>query len=389
MKNGPPLKNIHGQPSWCLRSSRVETYVTQLGGHLGPATFRLGQRSIRPFSVAPWAKEPLPPRTPAILKVLRGDFFCMPFGNNTTPFQGEHHPPHGETANARWKFESLVHQKEGVSLLHLSLRTKIRMGRVEKRIFLYRNHTAIYSEHILSGISGPISFGHHAMLRFPDKLECGVLSTAPFVFGQVLPEVFEFPKKRGYSMLKPGSMFESLQAVETIYDTQTDLSRYPQRRGFEDLVMLCSNPEIEFAWTAVTFHQKGYVWLALKNPKVLPSTLLWISNGGRHYPPWNGRHIHVMGLEEVASYFHFGLAESVAPNPIQNRGIPTYRLLKNPSPFTIRYIMAVGKIPKDFDRVVSVQKTRNGVTLTALSGAEATIDLNLEFLNEISPPFSK
>jgi hypothetical protein len=42
------------------------------------------------------------PGIPAILQVLRGDFFCLPFGGNTRSFRGENHPPHGETANARW-----------------------------------------------------------------------------------------------------------------------------------------------------------------------------------------------------------------------------------------------------------------------------------------------
>ena len=79
----------------------------------------------------------------------------------------------------------------------------------------------------------------------------------------------------------------------------------------------------DFAWTAVTFPAQRYVWFALKDPRVLRSTVLWHSNGGRHYPPWNGRHVNVLGMEDVTTYFHFGLAESARPNSISRRGFPT------------------------------------------------------------------
>src|SRR5688500_13812239 len=98
---------ILGQPSWRLESNEVEAYVTALGGQLAPVTFDRQNRRIMPYSVAPWAEEKADPTLPPILKVLRGDFFCMPFGGNEKPWRGERQPAHGETANATWKFESL------------------------------------------------------------------------------------------------------------------------------------------------------------------------------------------------------------------------------------------------------------------------------------------
>src|SRR5205814_1633800 len=117
-----------------------------------------------------------------------------------------------------------------------------------------------------------------------------------------------------------------------------DLSRYPARRGFEDLVMLVSDTGAPFAWTAVTFLKQRYVWFALKDPGVLRETIFWISNGGRHYPPWNGRHVNVMGLEEVTSYFHLGLAESARKNPLSTKGIPSCVQLNPRRPLTVNYI---------------------------------------------------
>ena len=81
----PSLQMVHGQPSWVVRSSHVHACLTRLGGHLGPVSFRLGGRTVSPFSVAPWAEEPEARETIPLLRALRGDFFCAPFGGNGTP----------------------------------------------------------------------------------------------------------------------------------------------------------------------------------------------------------------------------------------------------------------------------------------------------------------
>src|SRR4051812_44297608 len=129
----PAMKKVLGQPSWRIANDNVEAFVTQTGGHVAPVKFKLGRRSVEPFSVAPWATERVDPKLPSIIKGLRGDFFCMPFGGNSTLFGRERHPVHGETANAKWKFESI--DKAGPrTRLHLSLATRIRRGRVDKHI---------------------------------------------------------------------------------------------------------------------------------------------------------------------------------------------------------------------------------------------------------------
>src|ERR1019366_3890304 len=84
---------IHGQPSWRLASSSVEAFVTEAGGHLGPITFDRKGRKLQPYSVAPWAEEETDPSLPSIIKALRGDFFCLPFGG--IPFMGKPRMPAG------------------------------------------------------------------------------------------------------------------------------------------------------------------------------------------------------------------------------------------------------------------------------------------------------
>jgi hypothetical protein len=372
---------VCGQPSWRLASPKVEAFVTEIGGHLGPVTFDRKGRKLQPYSVAPWAEEQVDPSTPAILKVLRGDFFCMPFGGNATPFRREKHPVHGETANARWQFRSLT-TTAGRTCLHLSLNTKVRPGRVDKKIWLVDGQNTLYSQHVVSGMSGPMSFGHHAMIKFPDAPASGLVSTSRFVCGQVFPQAFELPEKLGYSWLQQGAEFKSLQKVPTITGETADLTHYPARRGFEDLVLLVSDAREPFAWTAVTFSRERYVWFALKDPRVLRETVFWLSNGGRHYPPWSSRHVNVMGLEEVTSYFAIGLAESARPNPISRKGLPTCLTLSPKTPLVVPYIMGIAAVPAGFDRVASIQAApgNQAILLKSASGRRAQAAVNLDFL---------
>jgi hypothetical protein len=383
LKAGTQVKKriIHGQPSWRLASTQVEAFVTELGGHLGPVTFDREDRKLQPYSVAPWVEERIDPAEPTIIKLLRGDFFCLPFGGNATPYGKEKHPVHGETANACWQFRSLETQA-GRSCLHLSLQTKVRPGRVDKRIWLVDGQNTIYSQHVVSGMSGPMNLGHHAMLKFPDAPGSGLLSTSRFVYGQVFPHAFELPENGGYSWLKQGAEFTSLETVPALNGETADLTRYPARRGFEDLVMMVSDAELPFAWTAVAFPKERYVWFALKDPRMLRETIFWLSNGGRHYPPWSSRHVNVMGLEEVTSNFHLGLAESARKNPISRKGFPTCLTLNPRKPLVVPYIMGVATIPAGFDRVASIQAARGNqaILLQSASGKQASAAVDLNFL---------
>lgn len=375
------VRTISGQRSWRVASKEVEAYVTQMGGHLAPVTFNLGGRPFQPYSVAPWAEEKVDSSLPPLLQALRGDFFCLPFGGNGTPFRGEQHPPHGETANKTWHFEALELSPDQTSL-HLSLETEVRPGRVDKNITLMEGHSAVYCRHIISGMKGPMNLGHHATLRFPDAPGSGRVSTSPFVHGQVLPVPFELPEQKGYSSLKVGAAFSSLDQVPLQTGEMTDLSVYPARRGYEDLVLLANDTEAPFTWTAVTFPKERAVWFALKNPRVLRETILWISNGGRHYPPWNGRHVNVMGLEEVTSYFHLGLAESARPNSLSKMGYATTVSLNPNKPLTVAYIMAMAATPAGFDRVVEIEPVagEESVRLLAANGKRATAPVALGWL---------
>ena len=374
---------VFGQPSWRIRSANVDAFVTETGGHLAPVVFDRKGRQIQPYSIAPWYSEKLPPDTPPLIRLLRGDFFCLPFGANAEPFLGEQHPLHGESANRKWKFEQLD-RDGGRTTLRLSMRTRIRAGRVDKRITLVDGHNAVYCQHIVSDMSGPMDFGHHAMLKFPDRPGSGVLTCSPFKFGMVSPVPLEKPETFGYSILKPGARFSRLNRVPTMTGEWADLSRYPARRGFEDLVLLATQERGPYAWVAVTFPRERYTWFALRDPQVLRHTVLWHSNAGRHYSPWSSRHQNVLGIEDITGFFHYGLAASAKPNALTRRGAATCVELKRRTPLIVNYVMAVARVPAGFTETTRIEPGRKGASVRLISGKgqRVTVNLGYEFVRK-------
>jgi hypothetical protein len=376
----PAIRTIHGASSWRIANDVVDAWLTRDGGHLGPVHFKTVRGVIQPFSVAPWFPRAIAPDMPGVLRNLRGDFFCLPFGGNATPWRGEHHPVHGETAEACWRLVGRV-QSNGATELIARLRTQVRPGVITKRVRLVPGQTVLYCSHEIAGMDGPMCLGHHAMLRFPDHAGAGRIACSGFRFGQVLPAQFENPAHGGYSSLRPGAIFRDLRRVPREAGGYADLTRYPAREGFEDLVLLATRSSGPLAWVAVTFPGEGYLWFALKNPKQLVSTLFWHSNGGRHYPPWNGRHRRVLGLEDVTAFFDLGLAASARPNPLSRRGVPTTLTLRPGRPLRIPYVMGVTAIPRGFDTVRRVRFGRDHIVFVSTSGKTVRQPVNLSFFS--------
>ncbi len=381
----PHMNSVYGAPSYELTSDSVTLSVTRTGGMLGPVTFTCGENLFRPYALAPWQPDELEGGMPNLLKYLRGDFFCLPFGPQ------DKGAPHGDTANADWH---LVQHEE--NLLHLAIEPDDVGGKVEKILRLRPGHAVIYSEHLISGLEGNFSYGNHPILDFSNLDEGeGRITTSPFRWGSVNPGLFSDPAADEYQTLLPGAHFSTLKEV-ALADTPpdspssstssgtTDLTRYPSRKGFEDLVMLVNEdptPEQPFAWTAAVLND--HVWFSLKNPSDFPATLMWISNGGRRSSPWEGRHLGRIGLEEVCSYF----AENVTTarqSLLHEEGVPTTRAFSADKKVSLRILQAVSPVPPDFGAVASIlPKGPEMVALTSDTGITIEVAAQWEFV--VSP----
>jgi len=382
----PPLQEVMGEPSYVFAADAARVSVTRRGGHVGPVVFQFHGREVSPLSVAPWWKDQQTQditqaryATP-LVDVLRGDFFCVPFGVNADPLGTEQYVLHGKTANDDWRLEGLDTTEQGATL-HLSMETSVRPGRVDKWVSLREGQTAVYQRHRITGMAGPMNYGHHTMVAFPDREGAGLYSCSSYVYGQVAPQPFEDPATGGYCALETGAVFDDLARVPTQTGDTADLTRFPARRGYDDLVMLVSDPELAFAWNAVVFPEEGYAWFSIRPRDELPMTLLWISNGGRHYPPWNGRHVNVMGIEDVLGYFHYGIADSVAENPVSKLGHATSRVLEADAPFETHHVFGILAVPEGFGRVRDLTLSEGELLLTDVAGHTARTPLDTNFLN--------
>lgn len=375
------LRTVKGQPSYVIRTDEVSLAVAELGGMMAPVTFlRQARRPVEPLAVAPWWNEKMPPGQPPIIKGLRGDFFCMPFGGGVTKYRGRAYPPHGETANRRWSFDGHARTKTGRSL-DLKLNLKLQSGSVRKTLALVNGENAVYIRHRIEGLSGPMSYSHHATLQFPDRPGAGRLSFSPHVHAATFYIPVESPEIKTYSILKPDTVIEDLTRVPLTDGAMTDLSSYPNRRGFEDLAMVCADPSLDFAWSAATFERERYVWFTLKDPKVLASTVLWFSNGGRHFPPWSGRHVNVLGMEEGTTFWGDGVAASARPNDLSKRGIKTHHRFSPQRPVDVMCIAGVARVPKGFSVVRSIRRVdERTVRLTGNNRLKVDVPVRVDFV---------
>jgi len=371
----------HGVPSWRIANDVVEGWLTRDGGQLAPVYFKTTRGRVQPFSIAPWRASALPPKAPRVLRHLRGDFFCLPFGLGDRPWHGERYPLHGETSGNRW---DLVHVERTGDTTELvaSMRTMAPAGTVTKRIMLKSGQTVLYCSHEIEGVSGPMCFGHHAMLRLPDRRNAGHLAFSPIRFGQVRPSDSIAPSLLERWSLKPGATFRDLHQVPLARGGYEDLTRFPARSKSDDLVLVVSRPTIALAWSTVTLPAERYLWFSLKKPKQLAATLLWYSNGGFQSPPWNGRHRPVLGIEEITALFDFGLAASANPNCLSQRGVPTTLNFRKNVKTRISYVMGVTELPRKFHNVSKVIFGRDLVSFISETGAIARQAVDLSFLSK-------
>ena len=90
--------------------------------------------------------------------------------------------------------------------------------------------------------------------------------------------------------------------------------------------------------------ERGYKVSVRWDPKDLPSCSLWYSNGGREFPPWNGR-VRAIGIEPTAAAFDLGQAASHSQeSPLAKRDIATTVAATPESPFETEYSIAVSPL---------------------------------------------
>ena len=117
--------------------------------------------------------------------------------------------------------------------------------------------------------------------------------------------------------------------------------------------------------------------VVLKDARVMPVTMLWVSNGGRDFSPWNGRHTGGLGIEDGCAAGATGLAAALAENRLTAMGVPTALTLGGEH--LIRHAMISRPRPPGWAEVRDVTLAKGPVTLTEAGGATVSVPFDGTF----------
>lgn len=267
-------------------------------GQIVDFTVEDGGRRVAPLHRAHWVAsgEVLPDDIAPHLAALGGDFFCAPFAGS----EGGS-PMHGWTANSPWSVVA-----EGVGLLRAVLARPVFGATVLKELSLCDGHPFVYQRHVFVGGKGRVPVANHANVGLPQG---GMIRTSPKRAWETPNDPQESDPARGRSALVYPAQAKEPRAFPGV-SGPVDLTRFPWNPRHEDFAIGVEAQDALLGWTAVTRTGQGDLYLSLRNPRELPMTMLWHSNGGRDYPPWSGRHFGCLGVEEGAAEPMLGVSSA-------------------------------------------------------------------------------
>jgi hypothetical protein len=299
-----------------IEADGISVAVDLAIGHLCAMKVESDGRRLTPLHRAPWIDEPaamLPEGLPEGVARLSGDFLCAPFSASDI----EEAPLHGWSANSPWTVIENGPIDSGWCA-RLRLQRKIMGAQVDKILILRDGHPFLYQEHVFNGGVGAVPVAHHAMTVMASG---GRLSFSPKRLVATSGDPLEPDPARGRYLLAYPARSDDPAHFPAADGGTVDLTNYRMDRRHEDFVVLVEAAHEGPGWTAVAREAEADLVLVLKNPSELPVTMLWISNGGRDYAPWSGRHRGVLGIEDGRTAV--GHAASLGDNWLKREGVAT------------------------------------------------------------------
>jgi hypothetical protein len=318
-----------------------------------------------PLHKAPWLDENI--ADSGHLRRLQGDFFCAPFCG-TSDGSGFH----GWPANGHWTVAVT-----GPGLLRAVLDHAVMGATVIKELSVSDGHPFLYQRHLMIGGHGTIPVANHANINVRSGAK---LSFSRKRWFETPGAVIESDPARGRSALAYPKRSEDGTAFPGLNGGEINLHRYPWADRTEDFVVAVEDPGSVLGWTAVVRPAEGDLYLSLRNPRQLPQTGLWQSNGGRDYAPWNGRHIGCLGVEEGAALHMLGLSSRETPDPLTAAGQPAHATLDPYGTVDIRHIIGAIRWPSG-QAVAGVMLEGDVLTVTGDWGAERKLPIRGGWLN--------
>lgn len=292
--------------------------LNRLGAMLAPVVFTApGQPDFSPMQIAPWHAEPVGAAQVGLMRGLRGDWPCVPFGRTDRPVDlpagWSARTPHddwGHGYSAHHDWDWLAIDDPLTLTLTIALPDADPIARLTRTVRARPDATVVdLGLCIEARVPCTLPVALHPTLR----LDAGRVALDLPAHGPGL--TYPVPAEPGRSRLAPDQRFDRLDAVPTTDGPPADLTRFPQPQESEDLLQLIA------LGGPVTARYLDCGW-ALEldwDRALLPDLMLWVSHRGRLYPPWNGRHL-ALGVEPVCGVFDLGrVAAPPADHPLSAR----------------------------------------------------------------------
>ncbi len=300
---------------------------------------------------------------------LSGDFLCAPFSRSDV----EEAPLHGWPANSQWDVVDSGAIADGWRAT-FRLRRKVMGAAVDKVLTLRDGHPFLYQEHVFSGGAGAISVAHHPMTAMRDG---GRLAFSPKRFAATPDRsagarsgAWPLHARLSRTFRRPGAVSDHRRRN----GGPRRLSHDDQLR--EDFLTLVEADHGGPGWTALARRAEQDLVLVLKNPAELPVTMLWFSNGGRDYAPWNGRHRGVLGIEDGRAAV--GHAASLGDNWLKREGVATAFALAEGRSVSFRHV--IGAVPMTGEPPRDIETARDRMRILAADGTAKEIAFDSDFL---------
>lgn len=345
-------------------------------GHVRSLVIERDGRRLEPLHSAPWVDDPSITGDETLLPNLRflsGDFFCAPFAAADI----EAAPPHGWPANSRWRLLDVTPHAAGGTTARYELEQRVLGARLVKEFTLLDGHPFLYERHVFIGGSGALPVANHAMLRFSAG---GTLSFSRKRFAFTPGAALEPDPAQGRYALAYPARFTDLAAAPLKDGGTVDLTHYPIADRHEDFAALVEEAPDGLGWATAARADRGDLFLSLKNVAELPITMLWLSNGGRDYAPWNGRHVGVLGIEEGRTFAGAGHRASIHENALTQEGIPTALELDPDGSASVRNVIGAVPLPAGWTKIASVVANGGLLAITGESGETIELPFDADFL---------
>jgi len=331
-----------------------------------------------------------------LLYTLAGDFICSPTFGPGGDLDGAELPPHGWTANARWKLlRAEADAAEGIAYADLSLDSPSGAWplRWTRRDFVAAGQSALFSTLSIRNEGDrplAINLAHHNTIGAP-FLESGCRISLCARGFMAAPKGTEFDDT---GRLAQGVRFDSLQAAPLRSGGSTDISLVPGMIGATDLVTGAVPLDAKLGWSCVLNPRLGLAYLCLfPGPKGLAEgeialgfNDLWMQYGGRPFTPWaesegGADRSFCLGTENAVGAFANGLEYSRAHPEVL--GSPTLVEIPAHGERRLHYATAVVTMGADLVRSGIERVEAEGGSLV-LGGGKASQSLPISADFELS-----